>query len=54
LVYADDVNTLSENIITTNKSKEVLWEATKELGLEVNIRKTKHMGGNISLPVINL
>jgi hypothetical protein len=34
---------LGDNIDTINKNKETLIDASKEVGLEVNIEKTKHM-----------
>jgi hypothetical protein len=43
LAYADDVNLLGDNIVTIKKSKETLIYASKEVGLEVNIEKTKYM-----------
>jgi hypothetical protein len=43
LAYADDVNLLGDNIDTTNKNKETLIDASMEVGLEVNIEKTKYM-----------
>jgi hypothetical protein len=42
LVYADDVNLLGDNINTINK-KQILIDASKEVGVEVNIEKTKCM-----------
>jgi hypothetical protein len=43
LVYADDVNLLGDNIDTINKNTETLIDASKEVGLEVNVEKTKYM-----------
>jgi hypothetical protein len=37
------VNLLGDNIHTTKKIIETLIEASKEVGLEINIEKTKHM-----------
>jgi sorting nexin-29 len=43
LAYADDVNILGENIDTVQKNTEALFDASKEVGLEVNSEKTKYM-----------
>ncbi|KAJ4436010.1 hypothetical protein ANN_18634 [Periplaneta americana] len=43
LVYADDVNMLGENPQTTRENTEILLEASKAIGLEVNPEKTKCM-----------
>jgi hypothetical protein len=43
LAYADDVNLLGDNIDTTNKNTETLIDASKEVGLEVNVEETKYM-----------
>ncbi|KAJ4427706.1 hypothetical protein ANN_25358 [Periplaneta americana] len=43
LVYADDVNMLGENPQTIRKNAEILLEASKSIGLEVNPEKTKYM-----------
>jgi hypothetical protein len=41
LAYADDVNLLGDNIDTIKENTETLTDARKEVGLEVNINKTK-------------
>ncbi|KAJ4451166.1 hypothetical protein ANN_02608 [Periplaneta americana] len=43
LVYADDVTMLGENPQTIRENAEILLEASKEIGLEVNPEKTKYM-----------
>jgi hypothetical protein len=44
LVYAEDVNVLGgTNIDTMKKNIETLIDAIKEVGLEANAEKTKHM-----------
>jgi hypothetical protein len=43
LAYADDVNLLGDNIDTIKKTTETLIDASKEVGLEVNVEKTKYM-----------
>ncbi|KAJ4427448.1 hypothetical protein ANN_25071 [Periplaneta americana] len=43
LVYADDVNMLGENPQTIRENVEILLEASKAIGLEVNPEKTKYM-----------
>jgi hypothetical protein len=39
LAYADDVNLLVNNIDTINKNTETLIDASKEVGLELNVEK---------------
>jgi hypothetical protein len=41
LAYADDVNLLRDNTDTIKKNTETFIDASKEVGLEVNIEKTK-------------
>jgi retron-type reverse transcriptase len=43
LAYADDVNLLADNTDTIKKETETLIDASKEVGLEINAEKTKHM-----------
>jgi hypothetical protein len=43
LAYADDVNLLKDNIDTIKKNTEILIDASKEVGLEINVNKTKYM-----------
>jgi hypothetical protein len=43
LAYADDVNLLGDNIDTIGKNTEMLIDDSKEVGLEINIEKTKYL-----------
>jgi len=43
LAYADDVNILGGSIHTLKENAEVLVAATKEIGLEISVDKTKYM-----------
>jgi hypothetical protein len=43
LAYADDVNLLGDNIDTVKKNIETLIDASKEVGLEISVEKTKYM-----------
>jgi hypothetical protein len=43
VAYADDVNLLGDNIDTAKKNMETLIEGIREVGLEINVEKTKHM-----------
>jgi hypothetical protein len=43
LVYADDMNLLGDNTDAMKKNKDTLTGATKKVGLEVNLEKTKYM-----------
>jgi hypothetical protein len=40
--YADDINVVGENIDNIKKNIEALFDASKEVGLEVNPEKTKY------------
>jgi hypothetical protein len=42
-VYADDVNLLGANIDTIKKKTEILIDASKEVGLEVNTENSMYM-----------
>jgi biotin operon repressor len=43
LAYADDVNLLGDNIDTSKRNTEALIDTMREVGLEINIEKTKYM-----------
>jgi hypothetical protein len=43
LAYADDVNIVGENIDTIQRNTKAVLDASKEVGLEVNPKKTKYM-----------
>jgi hypothetical protein len=43
LARADDVNLLGVNIKTTKKNIENLIDASKEVGLKVNVEKIKYI-----------
>jgi hypothetical protein len=43
LAYADDVNLLGDNIDTIKKNAETVIDASKEVGLEINIDNIKYM-----------
>jgi hypothetical protein len=42
-IHADDVNLLGDNIDTIKKNAETLIDGSKEVGLEINVEKTKRM-----------
>jgi hypothetical protein len=43
LAYADDMNLLGDDIDTINRNTETFIDASKKVGLEVNVEKTKYM-----------
>jgi hypothetical protein len=43
LAYADDVNLLGDDIDTIKRNKEALINASKEVGLAVNVEKTLYI-----------
>jgi hypothetical protein len=42
LAYDDDVNLLGDKIDTTEKNTETLIDASKKVGLEINLENTKY------------
>jgi hypothetical protein len=43
LAYLDDVILLGDNLDTIKKNTQTLTDASKEVGLEINVEKTKYM-----------
>jgi hypothetical protein len=43
LVYADDVNLLGDSVNTIKENSETLVEASRDIGLEINVEKTKYI-----------
>jgi hypothetical protein len=43
LAYTDDVNLLGDNLDTIQRNIETLIDASKEVGLEINVEKIKYM-----------
>jgi hypothetical protein len=43
LAHADEVNLQGDNIDTIKKNTETLTDASKEVGLGINVEKTKYM-----------
>jgi hypothetical protein len=43
LAYGDYVNLLGDNVDTIDKNKDSLIDASKKVGLEINVEKTKYM-----------
>jgi hypothetical protein len=43
LAYTDNVNLLGDNIDTINKNTQTIIDASKKVGLEVNVEKTKYI-----------
>jgi hypothetical protein len=42
MAYADDLNILGNYIDTIKKNAETLIDASKEIGLEINVEKSKY------------
>jgi hypothetical protein len=43
LDYADDVNLLGDSVNTIIENTDILLEASRDIGLEINAEKTKYM-----------
>jgi hypothetical protein len=43
LAYADNVNVVGENVDTMKKNTEAALDTSKEVGVEINVEKTKFM-----------
>jgi hypothetical protein len=43
LVYAGDVDLLGDSINTIKENSETFSEASRDIGLEINVEKTKYM-----------
>jgi hypothetical protein len=43
LVYSDDVNLLGDSVNTIKGNSGTLLEASRNIGLEINVEKTKYM-----------
>jgi hypothetical protein len=61
LTYNDDDHDAGDNIDTVNKNRETVNDDSKEVGLEINIEKTKYMllpchqnaGQNWDIKIVN-
>jgi hypothetical protein len=40
LVYADDINLLGDSVNTIKENSKTLLEASRDIGLEINVEKT--------------
>jgi hypothetical protein len=43
LAYADDLNLLGDNLDAIKRNMETVTDASKEVGLEINVERTKYM-----------
>jgi hypothetical protein len=50
LAYADDVILLTDNMNTIHNNTDILTDASKEAGLEINAKKTNYKQTNKQTP----
>jgi hypothetical protein len=43
VAYADDVNLLGDRVNTIKENSETLLQASRDIGLEINVEKTEYM-----------
>jgi hypothetical protein len=43
MVYTDDMNLLTHSICTIKKKTEVVIDAANDIGIDINMKKTKNM-----------
>jgi hypothetical protein len=54
LVHADDDNLLGDSVNTIKENSETLLEASRDIGLEINVEKTEYNYISLSKFIIKL